>query len=159
MKKKLFLTVTIFAITISSMALPFSNDSTTSKECTSAQSDLTEQEKINNINKYLNSYTSLSNSNLEQSNNLLNNVIAISNMGISVNQTYIDSMLSLSNDIAKMADRILIMSDNIMIMSDKIGTMADRILLTQKLQNANVAMSQSNLLELSKIIDTLKVKE
>jgi len=59
----------------------------------------------------------------------------------------ITTMLSLSDDIGTMADRIGEMSDKILVMSDNIGLMADRILLTQELQNQNVALTQQSILQ------------
>jgi hypothetical protein len=58
----------------------------------------------------------------------------------------LSAMLRLSDDIGKMADRILEMGDRILIMADNIGAMADRILITQQLQNSNVALTQSSIL-------------
>lgn len=57
------------------------------------------------------------------------------------------AMLQLSDDIGTMADRIGEMADNILVMSDKIGLMADRILLTQELQNENVALTINSILQ------------
>lgn len=72
-----------------------------------------------------------------------------------------DAMLKLSDDIGTMADRILEMADKILLMSDNIGEMADRILLTQQIQSANIAMTQSailstqqNIVLLASTIDT-----
>lgn len=56
------------------------------------------------------------------------------------------AMLVLSDDIGSMANRIGEMANRILIMSDNIGLMADRILITQQLQNTNVALTQSALL-------------
>ncbi|MFA7348591.1 MAG: hypothetical protein WCZ86_12595 [Desulfurivibrionaceae bacterium] len=58
----------------------------------------------------------------------------------------LSGMLRLSDDIGIMANRILEMADRILVMADNIGAMADRILLTQQLQNANVALTQASLL-------------
>ena len=58
----------------------------------------------------------------------------------------LSAMLRLSDDIGIMADRILEMADRILVMADNIGAMADRILLTQQLQNANVALTQASIL-------------
>ncbi len=58
----------------------------------------------------------------------------------------LSAMLQLSTDIGEMANRILEMSDRILIMADNIGTMAGRILLTQQLQNSNIALTQSSIL-------------
>jgi hypothetical protein len=58
----------------------------------------------------------------------------------------LSAMLRLSDDIGTMADRILEMADRILVMADNIGTMADRILLTQQLQNTNVALTQAAIL-------------
>lgn len=57
------------------------------------------------------------------------------------------AMLQLSDDIGSMADRIGEMSDKILVMSDNIGLMADRILVTQQLQNQNIALVQQGLLQ------------
>jgi hypothetical protein len=71
------------------------------------------------------------------------------------------AMLSLSADIGVMADRIGEMADRILVMSDNIGLMADRILITQQIQNDNVALTlasilttQQNLLVLVSVLDT-----
>ena len=56
------------------------------------------------------------------------------------------SMLQLSNDIGIMANRILEMADLILAMADNIGLQADQILLTQQLQNANIAATQAAIL-------------
>ena len=55
-------------------------------------------------------------------------------------------MLQLSDDIGTMADRILEMADKILTMADNIGAMADRIILTQQLQNQNIALTQASIL-------------
>ena len=58
----------------------------------------------------------------------------------------LSAMLRLADDIGTMADRILEMADRILIMADNIGIMADRILITQQLQNSNVAITQAAIL-------------
>ena len=58
----------------------------------------------------------------------------------------LSAMLRLSDDIGAMADRILEMADRILAMADNIGAMADRILITQQLQNSNIALTQAALL-------------
>lgn len=58
----------------------------------------------------------------------------------------LSAMLELSDDIGSMADRILEMADRILAMADNIGAMADRILITQQIQNANIALTQASLL-------------
>jgi len=58
----------------------------------------------------------------------------------------LSAMLRLSDDIGTMANRILEMADRILIMADNIGSMADRILITQQLQNNNVALTQASIL-------------
>jgi len=58
----------------------------------------------------------------------------------------LSAMLRLSDDIGTMSNRILEMADRILVMADNIGAMADRILLTQQLQNANVALTQASIL-------------
>lgn len=58
----------------------------------------------------------------------------------------LSAMLQLSNNIGAMADRILEMSDRILIMADNIGLMAERIMLTQTIQNANIALTQASIL-------------
>ena len=55
----------------------------------------------------------------------------------------LSAMLRLSDDIGTMANRILEMADRILIMADNIGSMADRILITQQLQNSNIALTQA----------------
>lgn len=76
-------------------------------------------------------------------------------------QASLDAMLKLSDDIGEMADRILEMADKILVMADNIGLMADRILLTQQIQSANMALTQStilttqqNIILLSATVDT-----
>ena len=61
-------------------------------------------------------------------------------------QASLDAMLKLSDEIGVMADRILEMADKILLMADNIGLMADRILLTQQIQSANLALTQSSML-------------
>lgn len=58
----------------------------------------------------------------------------------------LSAMLQLSKDIGTMADRILEMSDRILIMADNIGIMAERILITQQIQNTNIALTQASIL-------------
>ena len=58
----------------------------------------------------------------------------------------LSAMLRLSDDIGKMANRILEMANRILVMADNIGAMADRILITQRLQNTNVALIQGAML-------------
>lgn len=58
----------------------------------------------------------------------------------------ISATLTLSRDIGVMADRILEMANRILVMADNIGAMADRILVTQQIQSANLAATQSVLL-------------
>lgn len=59
-------------------------------------------------------------------------------------------MLQLSDDIGTMADRILEMADKILAMADNIGAMADRIIVTQQLQNQNIALTQASILTTQK---------
>lgn len=61
-------------------------------------------------------------------------------------RTGLSAMLQLSNDIGLMADRILEMADRILVMADNIGLMADRILITQQIQNSNIALTQASIL-------------
>jgi len=61
-------------------------------------------------------------------------------------QASLDAMLKLSDEIGVMADRILEMADKILLMADNIALMADRILLTQQIQSANLALTQSSML-------------
>ncbi len=58
----------------------------------------------------------------------------------------LSAMLRLSDDTGSMADRILEVADRILVMADNIGLMADRILITQQLQNSNVALTQAAIL-------------
>lgn len=67
-------------------------------------------------------------------------------MDMSNYQASLAAMLRLSQDIGVMADRILEMANKILVMADNIGAMADRILLTQQLQNTNVALTQASML-------------
>ncbi len=57
-----------------------------------------------------------------------------------------NSILILSADIGKMSNSILEMADQILLMSDNIGMQADQILLTQQLQNTNIAATQTSIL-------------
>ncbi|HEX9626813.1 MAG TPA: hypothetical protein VGA00_07745 [Acidiferrobacterales bacterium] len=61
-------------------------------------------------------------------------------------QASLSAMLRLSDDIGSMADRILDMANKILVMADNIGLMADRILVTQQLQNTNIALTQASIL-------------
>jgi len=61
-------------------------------------------------------------------------------------RTGISAMLQLSNDIGLMADRILEMADRILVMADNIGIMAERIMITQQIQNSNIALTQASIL-------------
>lgn len=56
-----------------------------------------------------------------------------------------------------MADRILEMADRILAMADNIGTMADRILITQRIQNANITATQAALLTTQQNMLTLSL--
>lgn len=67
----------------------------------------------------------------------------------------LNAMLQLSSDIGTMADRILEMADNILIMADNIGLMADRIIVTQEIQNQNIALTQASILTTQENILTL----
>jgi hypothetical protein len=67
-------------------------------------------------------------------------------MDMSNYQASLAAMLRLSQDIGVMADRILEMANRILLMADNIGAMADRILLTQQLQNSNIALTQASML-------------
>lgn len=74
----------------------------------------------------------------------------------------LSAMLRLSDDIGTMADRILEMADRILTMADNIGLMADRILATQRIQAANIALTQNailstqtNMIALSKSLSTI----
>jgi len=74
----------------------------------------------------------------------------------------LSAMLRLSDDIGTMADRILEMADRILAMADNIGLMADRILATQRIQAANITLTQNailstqtNMIALSKSLSTI----
>ncbi len=58
----------------------------------------------------------------------------------------LNAILQLSTDIGTMADRILAMADRILIMADNINEMAGRIIITQQIQNANIALTQRSIL-------------
>jgi hypothetical protein len=81
-------------------------------------------------------------------------ILALSNSLISAgevaNVEYVEAMLALSDDILEMADKIGEMADRILVMADDIGDMADRIIETQEIQNENIALTQSNILEAQK---------
>jgi hypothetical protein len=73
--------------------------------------------------------------------NALKNITSSTSLSASLK-----SMLQLSADIGVMANRILEMGDLILAMADNIGMQADQILITQQLQNANVATVQTSIL-------------
>jgi len=61
------------------------------------------------------------------------------------------NMLQMSADIGIMANRILEMGDLTLAMADNIGMTADQILITQQLQNVNVATTQASILAAQKL--------
>jgi len=94
-------------------------------------------------------------STLKLSTNLLRLSESIKGASVYTNQDYISAMLQLSQDIGAMADRIGTMADKILIMSDDIGFMADRILETQRIQNTNVDLTQTNILSAQKNLESV----
>jgi hypothetical protein len=95
----------------------------------------------------LNSLSSLALSMSVRTTALSLNVKSISGMtDMSDYQASLAAMLRLSQDIGVMADRILEMANKILLMADNIGAMADRILVTQQLQNTNIALTQASIL-------------
>ena len=107
----------------------------------------------------LNDSTDFTENLLQNSKDLLDLSESLLVAGSTANTEYVKAMLQLSKDIGTMADRILTMADKILIMSDKIGDMAERIVETQRVQSANVALTQENLLKAQKnfeqILNTL----
>jgi hypothetical protein len=95
--------------------------------------------------KTLHDSTELSYAVLQNSADLLALSQSLINAGSSANTEYVRAMLRLADDIGTMADRILDMADKILVMADDIGDMADRILETQRIQSANVALTQENI--------------
>jgi len=125
----------------------------------SADFGITNNIPVTSLNKTIldntfNSYILLDNNSFAESLNLLN--IAKSLEGAeSVDDDYIRLILGLSTDIGTMADRIGTMADRILLMAGEIGVMADRILITQRIQNSNIEMTQKNLTETRDILVSL----
>ena len=111
----------------------------------------------NILDNTFNSYILLDNNTFAESLNLLNIAKSLESVeGMeSVDDDYIRLILGLSNDIGTMADRIGIMADRILLMAEEIGVMADRILITQRIQNSNIQMTQTNLSETRDILVSL----
>jgi len=99
-------------------------------------------------NTTINSYTSMSNSLLQQSTSLLNLAHTLEEAGAYSNTEYINAMLQLSKDIGEMADRIL-------VMAGEIGTMSNRIVTTIEINEQTVALTQANALEAGRIFTSL----
>ena len=122
-------------------------------------SNISPAKKIIGAANALNNAQDTSSHLLETSITLLNLSESLLVAGSTANTEYVKAMLQLSKDIGTMADRILTMADKILIMSDKIGDMAERIVETQRVQSANVALTQENLLKAQKnfeqILNTL----
>ncbi len=95
---------------------------------------------------------------LAMSRNLLSISHDLVNTPETANITYINAMLRLSDDIGKMADRIGEMADRIVATEIQIGIMADRILETQRLQNQNVALTQTNILKAQENFNNLLIQ-
>jgi len=139
LKKMLVSFVVIGILATSGMALSFTDD----KSCT--DSSINVSELIGSAGALRDS-TNMSASLLETSVNLLKLSESLLNAGDNANKDYVEAMLQLSKDIGTMADRIGDMADRILVMADNIDTMADKIVETQRVQNENVALTQSNIL-------------
>ena len=103
---------------------------------------------IQMTNTSISSYTIMSTNILQQSNDLLKLAQTLESTGSTANTEYLNAMLQLSTDIGTMADRILIMADNI-------GIMSDRIVEVININSQNLALTQSNLLEATRIFTSL----
>ena len=134
---------------------PSSSASTTSKDGEQKCSD-TPTTQIEGSSSSINDSEDFSYSVVKTSQKLLDLSNSMVNGNSLINQDYVDAMLQLSKDIGDMANRIGQMADKILIMSDKIGFMADRIVVTQQIQNNNVELTQANILEAQKNLETLK---
>ena len=85
--------------------------------------------------------------------NSINSVSATPTLAASV-----DSILNMSSDIGLMANSIGEEADLILEMADNIGLQADQIVLTQQLQNTNIAATESALLSSQVTMINLIVK-
>ncbi|SFV75833.1 hypothetical protein MNB_SM-3-302 [hydrothermal vent metagenome] len=103
----------------------------------------------------LNDSTDLSSSLVVSSQKMLDLSNSLLEAGSTANPEYVASMLQLSQDILEMADKIGTMADRILVMADKIGDMSERILETQRIQNANIALTQANILQAQKNFQTI----
>jgi len=99
-------------------------------------------------NVTISSYSTMSSGVLQQSTGLLELAQTLESTGSTTNTEYLNAMLQLSTDIGTMADRILIMADNI-------GIMSDRIVEVININSQNLALTQSNLLEATRIFTEL----
>ena len=95
----------------------------------------------------LNDSTDLAASLVTTSANMLSLSTSLIDAGSTANEEYVKAMLQLSQDILDMADNIASMADKILVMADDIGDMSDRILETQRIQSANLTLTQSNILK------------
>ncbi|MEA3227959.1 MAG: hypothetical protein U9P38_02680 [Campylobacterota bacterium] len=95
----------------------------------------------------LNDSTDLSASLVTTSADILSLSKSLVSAGSTANTEYVSAMLQLSQDILDMADEIAEMADRILVMADDIGDMSDRILETQRIQSANLSLTQSNILK------------
>ena len=82
---------------------------------------------------------------LQTSQSLLSLSNSMTQSGIYSNIAYVSAMYALSQDVSTMASRIGEMSDRIILMSDEIAQMSDRIVLTQTIQDENLAKTQENI--------------
>jgi len=95
----------------------------------------------------LNDSNDLSTGLVTTSANMLALSISLVDAGSTANTEYVEAMLQLSQDILDMADKIGEMADRILVMADDIGDMSDRILETQRIQSANLVLTQTNILK------------
>jgi hypothetical protein len=115
----------------------------------------TPQSQIIGSAQTLNNAQDLSHSLLLNSIDLLKVSQSLIESGTSVDLIYVRAMLDLSHDILSMSDKIGQMSDRILIMSDKIGDMSERIIETQNIQNENVRLTEQNIIQAKKNLNSL----
>ncbi len=95
----------------------------------------------------VNDSSDLSASLVTTSANMLSLSTSLVDAGSAANEEYVKAMLQLSQDILDMADNIAKMADKILVMADDIGDMADKIVETQRIQSANLSLTQRNILK------------
>ena len=133
-KKLWIITVTLTVITTSSIAGDFCSDNVPLTEVIGAANTL-------------NDSSDLSAGLVTTSANMLSLSVSLVDAGATANSDYVRAMLQLSQDILDMADEIAKMADKILVMADDIGDMSERILETQRIQSANLSVTQTNILK------------